>query len=436
MTTARFDAHYQLCFLTFALRDSSFLSRVRQHLEPEFFTDEQLQRIIRLVLAFYDEHGTAPDRFIFSEIDALHEKGKLSTDVRQALRTYLDVLYKYQLQNRDYLLDSFADFVRFQRIEAKLPEFIKSVKARDFDDAKLVMQEMFAAPEVLDLGQLYTSDAESRIDRRVVEEKERCWTLIWEIDQYIDGLRPGEMGVWQSRQSSDGKTAALILLARNFAFQGKKVLFQFLEGTQEGMEDRMDQCFAGLSRAELLEEEKIERRLARYLRQGSVWMQKFPAYSTKVSQLYEHARNLRAVHNWVPDVVIVDYLDLCAPETTSLRGDLYESGREVYSRFLEWLQTDSIPGWTALQSNRQAMKEQTAGQAHTGGSLAKVQLAHLVLSINRSPDEKRLGEATIVVVKNRDGRANLSFTIRSDFERMAFAVPDQNVIPEAPNVAA
>jgi replicative DNA helicase len=263
----------------------------------------------------------------------------------------------------------------------------------------------------------------------MAEEKERCWTLIWEIDQYIDGLRPGEMGVWQSRQSSDGKTAALVLLARNFAFQGKKVLFQFLEGTQEGMEDRMDQCFAGLSRAELLEGEKIERRVARYLRQGSVWMQKFPAYSTRVSELHDHAKNLRAVHNWVPDVVLVDYLDLCAPETPSLRGDLYESGREIYSRFLEWLQTDGVPGWTALQSNRQAMKEQTAGQAHTGGSLAKVQLAHLVLSINRSPDEKRLGEATVMVVKNRDGRANMSFTIRSDFERMAFAVPEQNVVP-------
>jgi hypothetical protein len=55
-----------------------------------------------------------------------------------------------------------------------------------------------------------------------------------------------------------------------------------------------------------------------------------------------------------------------------------------------------------------------------GLSIAKIWDADLVLSINRTEEEQEQGLTQIYVVKNKNGPARFSRTIRSDFDRMHF----------------
>ena len=131
-------------------------------------------------------------------------------------------------------------------------------------------------------------------------------------------------------------------------------------------------------------------------------------------------------HNFRADVVIIDYCDLLAPETAALKGDSYATGREVYSTWRAWMQERGIPGWTGMQSGREAMNAKYADQQHSGGSIAKPQTADVQISINRS-DTEVLDDRVpleLYVVKNREGKAKITINITADFSRMQFALND------------
>jgi hypothetical protein len=81
---------------------------------------------------------------------------------------------------------------------------------------------------------------------------------------------------------------------------------------------------------------------------------------------------------------------------------------------------DRMVGWTGLQSGRDAAKEKHADQQHAGGSIAKIQIADVVLSINRTPEEQVNGLTRIHIVKAREDKARFDVCFPTDFNRMQF----------------
>lgn len=416
-----FGPHFQICFAAFLLRDSDFCGRCIKELKPEYFTDEALQRLIRIIKAFFESYRSAPGILVLQELDQMLSQGLMSRDLHQRLTLVLDELFAVELQNRAYLLDHFEQFLRYQRIDATLPKIAEYADAGKFDEVDRLMREATApiltAPQ---LGHYYTADPRARILRRTQEEGERCWTLIPELDQYVDGLRAGEVSLWQSQESSAGKTAALVLLARNFLFQRKRVLFFSLEPSIAELEDRLDMCLAGITKDDLLNGARIERQVSRYLQRGSLWLEKMPNRGATITDLRERARQISSQFNFQPDVVLIDYLGRLVSENMELRTNLFLNGEDVASSWRDWMQEDNIPSWSAIQSNRSAGEAKVARQQHAGGSIAIIQIAHVVITINRTAEETQQGRTTLFIEKNREGIRHIEVPINTDFSKMAF----------------
>ena len=86
----------------------------------------------------------------------------------------------------------------------------------------------------------------------------------------------------------------------------------------------------------------------------------------------------------------------------------------------KWAKEDEVALWTAAQGTRGAITEAIADQEHMGRSIAKVQIAHQIFSINRTAEEQQEGITQIHVVKNKGGRARFSRMIHSDFDTCHF----------------
>ncbi len=419
----RFDIRYQKCFVAFAIRDSDFLGQVARDLQPELFADSTLQRVIRLLLDFYKEHQAAPDALIFQKLDELHKQSLLGQDAFDLCNKLVDELFAIKLQNRKYILTEFGNFIKHQLFKVKLPLAVEYEKRGDFAECERVLREVFLykPAKADDLGGFLTADASARVERRQYQDYKRLWTLIPELDAKVDGLRGGELAVMQSQRSSAGKSAALAFLARSFAFQGRKVVIYTLEMSKAAYEDRLDQTIAGLTRGQLRDDVAIRTRLTAMLRHGgNIWIAALPMNKTRVSDLRQHWNMLQSVHGYRADAILIDYADLLAPETKELRSNLYATGEEVYRELVGWLQEEDLPCWTAMQSGREAMNETHAGQQHASGSIAKMQIANLVISINRTEEETKIGKTRLHVVKARDGAAQFDIEIATDFSRQQF----------------
>ena len=147
MSTSQFGAHFQLSFLAFMVRDSEFCAKVAKHVKPEFFTDDGFQRVVRLVLGFYHEHHAAPDTMIYHELDNLMSDGLVSKDAKAIVEAVLQECFRHELNNKEYILEQYHDFLRASRIQAAFPAFAENVEKCNFDKAEEIMRGVLAPDE-------------------------------------------------------------------------------------------------------------------------------------------------------------------------------------------------------------------------------------------------------------------------------------------------
>lgn len=405
------------------VRDSDFLERVVRDVTPGMFGDDYAQRIVLACVEFHRSNRAAPGTLIFRVFDGFVQEGLLKAEVRDVCSKLVDDLFAIPLQNKLYLLGEFEKFLKHQLFEVRLPEVVEHVRKAQFDSAELKLKEIFTfrPSSANDTGVEYGDDVVARNIRREQEDQSRYWLLLPPIDRHIRGLRRGEIGVWQSQRSSGGKSCALAHCAKAFALQGKNVVIYTLEMGEQAYEDRLDMAISGLNRDGLKDAEKVRVRVQGLLRNGGrIIVKGFPSYTTKCSDLRAHCHMLASVKGFRVDAVLIDYADLLAPETPTIRGDLFSIGAEVYSYWRGWMQEEKLVGWTGMQSRREAMSELFADQQDAGGSIAKVQIADLVLSINRTPEEEANGLTKIHVVKAREDKARFDICFPTDFNRMQF----------------
>jgi replicative DNA helicase len=417
-----FNRHFQESFLAHLVRDSGFLEAVSQDVRPELFPDETMSRMVRIVLDYHRSNKTAPEILIFQVLD--NDLGnKILTEAHHKLLVSLaDDLFAQQLQNRAFILENFSNFCRVQKYRADLPVIHQLLEKGNIAAADQVLAGIisYRTGQAVKLGRDYSvQSAIDRTERRREQDAKRLFTFIPELDQIVPGIGEGNVNMVQSRQSSDGKTALLTHLARSFAFQNANVLLVTVgDMTEEEYEDRLDMCFAGLTRQELANDLSVfeaQQRLAKF--RGKIHIKEFPASVTTLNTLKNYCEILEASKSFVPDVLVLDYADCLGPSTRELRAKPYQGQAEVFTELKGWMQETGMRCWTAGQSNRQASEESFSEQRHVAGSIEKVRTCDSIISIQRDTAE----ETVIKVIKTRhSGGIGQVFSIPTDFSRMQF----------------
>lgn len=427
-----FDQHYQKHFAAHVLRDGHFLSRVHRDLQPEFFADENLRRLMRLCLSHYEQFKNAPNVMIFQVLDSWKSRQLISEAHHTICSTLADDLFSVQLQNSAYLLEEFDRFVSTQRFTAAAPDITEAFRRGDVKHAEQLCKAAFSyRPSwTATLGREYTADPADRVRRREMEDTTRFWTLIPEIDQHMDGMLHSEIGIWMSQRTSGGKSAALALMARSGLMQSRNVLLFTLEMTEEQYEDRIDQTIAGVPRSGLKDATSLQKSLNRVMRQGGrLRIVSLPPYKTTITHLREHCEMLRQIHGFHADILLIDYIGLVGPHHDSLRGDLYGTAQDVGSSLLQWVKEEKLICWTAAQSGRATTEKDHAVPEDIAGGVPISQIAQYIVTINQSPAEQMENKYRLFLGKNRDGKARVMETVSCDLSRMQFwkfTDPDPN----------
>ena len=109
-----------------------------------------------------------------------------------------------------------------------------------------------------------------------------------------------------------------------------------------------------------------------------------------------------------PDMVIVDYFGCVAAEPGYSKEDVTKSESKTMRKFETMAQDLNIAMWIPVQGNRDSITAEIVTNDKIGGSIAKNQIAQVVISITRSIDDQKENRATISLLKNRSGLAGLT----------------------------
>lgn len=235
-----------------------------------------------------------------------------------------------------------------------------------------------------------------------------------------------------------GKSIWLCDIAANALRDGKNVLYISLEMAEMKIAQRID---ANLMNIDINEVDKMPKDLwdAKIAKFKDSWKSKlkfkqYPTSSAGANHFRFLLRELKQKQNFVPDIIIIDYLNITAAAKHKDRADSYGYlkcvSEEMRALGIEY----NCPVWTGLQFNRSGNKNSDADMTNAGESFAIVHTLDFLLLMIVTEELINIGQVMFVQDKSRYGDVNnpKKFMVGLDRMKMRFYDLDNASIATGP----
>lgn len=138
-------------------------------------------------------------------------------------------------------------------------------------------------------------------------------------------------------------------------------------------------------------------------------LKSFPTNAKSASDIKAFIKRLINT-GFKPDLVILDYFECLKPEPTSRGNDSEWKRQGDTMRALEAMAKElNIALWVPTQGNKGSFTSELVTLDQAGGSVIKVQVAAVIVTIARTPEDQDNNKATLAVLKNRSGKSGSVF---------------------------
>jgi replicative DNA helicase len=222
-----------------------------------------------------------------------------------------------------------------------------------------------------------------------------------------------------------GKSLYMVHLSASYLMQGKNVLYVTLEMAEEAIANRVD---ANLMNMPVNAVEKQDKDI--YLKKinrikekttGKLIVKEFPTSGAHVGHIRTLLQELKLKKNFVPDVIMVDYINIMASSRVKLANTNSYFYIKAIAEELRGLAVQlEVPIWSATQSNRGGQNDSDMDLTNTAESFGLPATADFMFAVIRTEELDQMKQLMIKQLKSRYGNKNYyeKFVIGVDVERM------------------
>jgi len=208
---------------------------------------------------------------------------------------------------------------------------------------------------------------------------------------------------------------------------GKNVLYFTLEMPYKAQRRRIDACVAGVPLYGIRDGTLTpaeEERFKASLKFQKVYDKQFHVVDIPrgCTVTYIESKYVEKCYEFKPDLVVVDYISLMAPDEDQ-GSDWLNLGR-IAEQLHEFCRAYNVPVISPVQltrpqrqSNKKEDMPNVADQSRVGRSFMLVQNANIILNIEKRPDEDTRRDMVIRIAKMRDGETT-SFILHKRLDMM------------------
>ena len=412
-----------LCLLVFDKESAIYIRNIIpiEQFESRFYRDIASKAVVHL-----DEFGEPIGEHIADEFEDVL-KGKDSQKAKM-YETIIDNLFlSYSDINSKYVISKLNEFVRQQSLKTGIMEASKHVLEGRIDDAEHALEtSLKRRVDVFDPGLQLTNpnQALAFLD----ENNDSLFsTGIPEFDRRNVCPQKGEMYMFIA-PTGYGKSWFMIHMAKRAMMERLKVLHVTLEMSQNQIARRYMQALFSVTRfrtgdlkkryfevskrGELsMEDISIKQRpsmtdpdIRKHLRSRveklrvPLLVKRFPTGQLSVNQLRTYMLLLARTQNFVPDLLIVDYLDLMSINPARVREETGTLTKDLRGLAVE----QNCALVTASQGNRKSASARIVRAEHVAEDWSKIATSDIVVTLSRTDDEERENMARLLVAKSRD----------------------------------
>jgi len=345
--------------LSALINEPEYIRKVIPYLNREYFREMGDKIVFSLIKDYFTKYNRQATKNII-EVE-LSKKNVNEKYYEQACETLKSL--GNERTDVDWLVDATEDFCK------KRAFFNAIVAASDLlekDDTALYHGALDIVSKALsvnfdaNLGSDYFDDAAKRFDK--YKEGVAKLPTTFEIFNKVTkgGFVNPSLTVFIA-PTGVGKSLFLCNIAASYLQLGKNVLYFTMEMSEEQVEQRIDLNLLDLDVDQLmmLEKQQFINRIANIKKKffGKLRTKEYPSGSVHTGHFRYFIEELKLKEGFVPDVIIVDYLNICAAQQVNRSSNsLYEYTGQIALELRGLSQEFGCPLFTATQTNRDGAK--------------------------------------------------------------------------------
>jgi len=422
------------------IHNSEYFRKVVPHLKDDYFDDRVESILFGVIKKHVEKYNSLPTPDIISvmvnQIDGIAEDdiSTINLYINELLTTPSDSEYNYT-----WLLDLTE---RFCKEKAMYNAVLESMGIINGDDKKRTVEGI---PDIMKEALKVSFDESIGLDYDDAEER---WRLQHEevnkIPFDIEALNIITKGGLANKTlncilagTGVGKTIFMCHYAASSIAQGKKVLYITLEMSEEKIAGRID---ANLMNIDLDDVEKLSKKdfisrfkkvlnfggfLGKFFKKrklGKLIIKEYPTSGANVTHFRNLIDELNIKKDFVPDVIIIDYLNICLSSRVNASVGSYTFIKSIAEELRGLGVEYDVPILTGTQTNRGGFDSSDVEMADTAESFGLPHTLDLYLAIMSNDELEQMGRVLAKQLKNRysDVAKNRYFTIGLDKPKMRF----------------
>lgn len=432
----------QEIILSNLMSNEKYARRVLPYIKSDYFADIKERTVFELIETFVEKYNGMPTReslaIELSSMSMLSEQGFSETvDLIESLRP--------QPQDEQWLLDRTEQFCQDRALALALDQAINVIGVDDKTSiSKGAIPQMLADALAVsfnnNIGHDYFGDFEARFEFYNKKE-DRIKFGLSIFDKITGGGLPKKTLNIILAGTGVGKSLFMCDIAANHLMDGKNVLYITMEMAEERIAERIDAKLLDVSIKDLnrMPYELYQRRMERVRSKtvGKLVIKEYPTASANVNHFRALLNELKLKKNFVPDVIFIDYLNICASARikANANANSYTYVKAIAEEIRGLAVEYNVPIITATQTNRSGYTDMDVDLTSTSESFGLPMTADFMFALMTNEELEKLGQIMVKQLKNRYGPESYykRFVIGVERSKMTLFDIEDDHQPDAPS---
>jgi len=440
--------------LTLLCFDNEAAPIIISNIEVGLFSNPYYRNIAYKAITFYQEFDEVPKNHIADLLELEINDSKTGSIYAKMLGALFE---NAESVNKEYALKTLEKFVKEQSLKITITRAAEAIQSGRLEEAEHILEKgRKKTISTFDPGTFMFQDMTKSFSFfDTLDQESLIYTGIKQLDDLEVCPSPGELFIFVAR-SGAGKSWFLVHLSKYALLQRKKVLHISLELSEDRLKGRYFQSFFGLlnkstnapisspvfevdedgtfskvnyrelygikSLHERLIIPHLQKELSKFF-QFQLVLKEFPTGTLSVDRLNAYLDNLESYHNFTPDIILLDYLDLMDIDAAKLRIDLGQTAVALRGIAGE----RKIAMVTVAQTNKSAEGRKLLTRKFLAEDFSKVRVADNLITYTQARSERKQGIARLFIDKARNAPDGSTIGITQNYAIGQFCISSARI---------
>lgn len=431
-----FTENIQRGILFFVKNNLDFYKEAAPLIKSTYFEFPTHDILYRGIVSYFEQYKKLPnDEFLLEYCKQYMSTKDSIADFQDEIELINTIDTKY-IDNQDFYLDQVEKFAKLESMKDAIASSIDLIRDGNIEAVEEVIRKALTVSRNQNLGQLYYDDITDRWVRTLSADHlgDKFKTILPTLDRHIDGgLRRKELAMVIAPPGV-GKSLFLVNQSVSSLMENRKILYVSLEMSEDRIAQRFDSIVTLIHQGSLAhKQELLGTRLSIFHKKfgnSELIIKEFPTGIATINNIRALLNQLRNYHAFVPDLLVVDYLELLRCTRDGMAE--YQAQQRIAEELRGLAVENNFLVWTATQTNRLGRNVELIDDSHLADAYGKIRVCDYSISLNQNVEEHDEGRMRCYVVKSRNGANRIVVPMEVNYNtlRMSEAVENGNQAEE------